>query len=484
MQGIYLSLVAISSSLAKTALAGVPVDAKDHVGLVQTRLAVSWSALGQSGTGAFNGERRQEMLNYHDLQYVANIEVGGQVISGVVDTGSFELVVFEAHCEGCALAGKYDMNQSTSHSLGPLHRGLFYGSGDVYAKEAFDLLSFGPYHGINQSYWEVYEAYMPVLESARFQSIIGVGPPEMPASEAWNKTSSSIGQLTTDIVTGADTPETLTRVMEDMQYSVEISKRPTMLASCSMTMFSLCLGRAPGSNGFVIWNDTSALDQEAIFRRVQVIGRHTWTLNMTDVRIAPTNTYAKSIPISCSPVSCGAVIDSGTSLIMMPSSVVDQLQAELDKIGIDCSNFHELPSLTFNLDGHIFSLPPDSYLAEVTGQMPGEISSFMRIRDLTTPSSQCQLSVMESHSNTNWGPLWILGMPFFRSYYTTFSVGRSHADRALFVAKANPTCYPGSAEAMLAWDSANDVFRRRLDVSKLYLSPLVKRAMTESYIEL
>mmetsp|Transcript_113567 Transcript_113567/g.301785 ORF Transcript_113567/g.301785 Transcript_113567/m.301785 type:complete len:476 (-) Transcript_113567:86-1513(-) len=426
---------------------------------------------------------RQEMENYMDMQYFATITIGGQEITGIIDTGSFELVVFETHCQNCGIAAKYNKARSHRHTKGSIKRGLFYGSGDIYAAEAFDQVEFGPKE-VTQSFWEAYEAFMPVLQQAYFQSIIGVGPPEMPPAEAWKKTLTSVKDAAKTVAIGRQLELwQLVKVKNDTDFSYEVSVQPTMLTNFGVEKFSVCLLNKPGSPGYFVWGDDSSKMEPHLFRRIPVLGRHTWTLSMKDVRLQPRSmTAADPVHISCEN-GCGAIVDSGTSLLMVPSSVVSKLEDALQMLEADCSNMKDLPDIAFQLGDHTFSLPPDAYLAEVHA-VPSEMAAFARLRTLSSPYGDCQLSVMESYSTTDWGPLWILGMPFFRKYYTTFSLGRTKSERALFIAKAGPNCYPASAETALALDSGQEVFRRHLDLMKAYVSPLVKKAFDSSEIEL
>jgi len=423
-----------------------------------------------------------------DVQYFANITVGGQQITGIIDTGSFELVVFESHCDGCGRAGAYDGKVSKAHSLGPLTRGLFYGSGDVYAQEAFDRVEIGPFRGVNQSYWEAYEANMPVLNQARFQSIIGVGPPEMPAVEAWKQTQKSVQTVVGSIEKeGLPHSWQTDRVLSDLNFSVEISHEPVMLNSYNISLFSLCLLETPGSPGYFIWNDTSVLEHPSYFTTVRVLGRHTWAVGMTRVELVPRWPNVAPAQLACTEGGCGAIVDSGTSLLMMPSQVVGKLQAALQKMGaVDCKNIEDLPHLVFRLDGTIFSLPPDAYLTEAEEEsVPEYMASFARVRRLMPESRDgCRISVMESYSGSDLGPLWILGMPFFRKYYTTFNVGSSRADRSLHIATASSECLPEEPGSSLVRQGRREAFRRHLDLEHLYLPPIVRKATQGGFMEL
>merc|ERR1719181_2460594 len=48
-------------------------------------------------------------------------------------------------------------------------------------------------------------------------------------------------------------------------------------------------------------------------------------------------------------------------------------------------------------------------------------------------------------SMTQFGPMWLLGMPFFREYYTSFDLGTQTRERKVFIAKADKDCQPEGA---------------------------------------
>merc|ERR1740121_2217394 len=128
--------------------------------------------------------------------------------------------------------------------------------------------------------------------------------------------------------------------------------------------------------------------------------------------------------LGCPRGSCTAILDSGTSLIMAPVSVVSRAVEALNALGRDCSNLTSLPRLEFELSGKKFSLPPESYIAEVVGHIPPRFAKYMKKHDTTT-YRQCKVLLMTMDVATTQGPLWILGMPFFREYYTSFATGNA-----------------------------------------------------------
>merc|ERR1740138_643960 len=70
-----------------------------------------------------------------------------------------------------------------------------YGSGATVSFEAFEQVLIGNYESSHQIFWEVQSANMPVLETASFSSIIGLGPPETSAADAWLGAEESVDRI-------------------------------------------------------------------------------------------------------------------------------------------------------------------------------------------------------------------------------------------------------------------------------------------------
>jgi len=437
---------------------------------------------------------RQAMVNFGDVQYISYITIGRQTISGILDTGSFELVVFSGVCESCGQAAKYDATLSSTYTAGKLASGQSYGSGETTSLEAFDQVAIGPFDESNQTFWEVFDAHMPILYHAAFQSIIGVGPPETPAADAWSHARKAAENITEFYEMGKVSPsDARQRLSNKITIAKEMSSKSTMLDTFRVSMFSVCVGARPGSDGYFIWNDTSAVDDPTMFWQVPVVGKHTWSVQIQKVRLEHTGqdftngqagqqllTGEDKTPLGCFEDGCGALVDSGTSLLAVPTAVINKLLMYLENMGANCSKLTHLPDLAFEMNGMRFSLPPDAYVAEVKGNMPNYLANFVRVRNLHRANGQCQLVLMESFADSMFGPLWILGVPFFRKYYTTFSVGKTKKDRSIHVASASEDCTP----VQLHTGSPSLPYKRCIDPAKLYVPATVMAAATEEFVHL
>jgi len=478
------------------------------------------------------GRSRQVMTNHNDVQYVGFVEVGGQTISGIFDTGSFELVVFSAVCQTCGVAGRYDPALSASHRRGNLTSSQGYGSGTVSTQDASDMVSVGPYGPKNQSFWEVTDANMPVLANSEFQCIIGLGPPETPAIDADLRLAKILESKSSYTDAGMPLPSDLLKSEENVRaVKLAMEKKSMVVENFDATLFSICVGKQPNSNGYLIWGDTAPLVKPEYFLRVKVAGNHTWSVTLDEPTLVydPTakdrqfdegNKFAGRA-IGC-PDGCGALLDSGTSLLAVPASVLHDLVMLTLEPGFNCSNMWELPSIKFKLGGQEVILPPDSYISEVQNEaiVPSYLQSFVRLRRLgpardlgsqelgsyrgserlgprrgldslgprremnaQRPGARCDLTVMESRAKTAHGPLWILGVPFFRQYYTTFEVsGRSSENRAIHLARASDTCHPAAPSESSRFPPRTQLYKRLIDPAKLWVPPSTYSALSADYV--
>jgi len=97
-----------------------------------------------------------------------------------------------------------------------------------------------------------------------------------------------------------------------------------------------------------------------------------------------------------------AVIDSGTSVLVGPERIVNQL---IDGITVKrtCKGVEDLPDITFTIDNVDYTLTQEDYVVKITD---------MGI-------TECMLGVMGSAFPPSFN-YFILGDVFMRKYYTFF----------------------------------------------------------------
>lgn len=128
--------------------------------------------------------------------------------------------------------------------------------------------------------------------------------------------------------------------------------------------------------------------------------------------------------------NCQVAVDTGTSELAGPSTVINQLEESLN-VASDCSNFDKLPKLGFMVKGRILNLDPKDYIDKAEGD--------------------CKVSLMRLDVPPPNGPLFVFGIPFLQKFYTVYN--RDTKEVGFAVAKhANQA--PEEASAMLVDVSA------------------------------
>lgn len=95
-----------------------------------------------------------------------------------------------------------------------------------------------------------------------------------------------------------------------------------------------------------------------------------------------------------------AIIDSGTSLLVMPTAIATKLGWTQKENIIDCSKVDTLPTLTFNIDGSDYTLTGKEYVLNIAGT--------------------CLVGVMGMDLPATNPVKFILGDVFMRKYYVHF----------------------------------------------------------------
>lgn len=97
------------------------------------------------------------------------------------------------------------------------------------------------------------------------------------------------------------------------------------------------------------------------------------------------------------------VIDSGTSLIVGPQELVNEITKNLS-VKEDCSNLSSLPTIDVVFDNISYPLTPDQYVVKITSD----------------GQSQCLLGIRGAQFPPGFN-YFIVGDPFFRAYPIYFN---------------------------------------------------------------
>eukprot|EP00299_Pterocystis_sp_00344_P016278 c8165_g1_i1.p1 GENE.c8165_g1_i1~~c8165_g1_i1.p1 ORF type:complete len:421 (-),score=112.00 c8165_g1_i1:81-1343(-) len=319
--------------------------------------------------------------NHKTTQYVGPIFVGNpqQRIDVIWDTGSSNTWVYAQSCETdvCRSHQRYDHAASSTYRKNGQGMVIKYGSGSIEGMLSEDTVSFcttGPQchtYADNLKFGEVSWTSGDSFLWGQYSGIVGLGFPS----------------LAIDGTTPPFDAMFLSGKFPNPVFAFYMTKKPNEAGS-SLTVGGVQKQKYTGP---VHWHRVFVKDKTPEY----------WTLKLSDVLIDGVSMGV------CQPNGCPIAVDTGTSLITGPSSMINRL---VQKINVDpeCKNFneqtHTLPRIGLVIDDITYDLDPVDYVINV--EESGQRLCLGGFRDLDLPPEK--------------GPLWIAGDVFLRRYYSIY----------------------------------------------------------------
>lgn len=313
------------------------------------------------------------LTNYMNAQYFTEIQLGtpGQTFKVILDTGSSNLWVPSTSCSSlaCYLHEKYDHDESSTYKKNGTDFAIRYGSGSLEGFISQDVLTFGDLVIPEQDFAEATSEPGLAFAFGKFDGILGLAYDSISVDKVVPPIYNAINQGL------LDSPQ-----------------------------FAFYLGDASESENGGICSiggyDKSKFTGEITWLPVR--RKAYWEVKFDGIGLG--DEYADL-------EGHGAAIDTGTSLIALPSQLAEILNAQIGaekswngQYTIDCAARETLPDLTFTFDGYNFTISPYDYTLEVSGSC---ISAFTPM-DFPDPI----------------GPLAIIGDAFLRKYYSIYDLGK------------------------------------------------------------
>ncbi|PBP17933.1 aspartic endopeptidase Pep2 [Diplocarpon rosae] len=312
--------------------------------------------------------------NFLNAQYFSEITIGTppQSFKVVLDTGSSNLWVPSTECGSiaCYLHTKYDSSSSSTYKKNGTSFEIRYGSGSLSGYTSEDTMSIGDLHIKNQIFAEATEEPGLAFAFGRFDGILGLG---------------------FDTISVNKIPPPFYNMIDQKLLDEPV--------------FAFYLGNT--ANG-------EEDESEAIFGG---INKDHFTGKITEIPLRRKAYWEVDLDaISFGDATAeldntGVILDTGTSLIALPSTLAELLNKEMGakkgyngQYTVACEKRDSLPDLTFTLSGYNFTITPYDYILEVQGSC---ISSIMGM-DFPEPV----------------GPLAILGDAFLRKWYSIYDLGK------------------------------------------------------------
>ncbi|CAL8251615.1 unnamed protein product [Arctogadus glacialis] len=313
-------------------------------------------------TSKFIQDGSESMTNDADLSYYGVISIGTppQSFTVIFDTGSSNLWVPSVYCssQACNNHRKYNPQQSSTFKWGTETISIQYGTGSMTGHLAVDTVEVGGITVANQ--------------------VFGISKTEAPFM-AHMVADGILGLAFQSIASDNVVP------VFDMMVQQNLVSQP---------LFSVYLSSKSQEGSVVVFGGIEASYYTGQINWIPLTSATYWQIKMDSVTI-------NGNPVACNG-GCQAIIDTGTSLIVGPSSDISNMNswvgASTDQYGdatVNCQNIGSMPEVVFTLSGHSFTIPASAYVSQ--------------------SSYGC---------NTGFGggndQLWILGDVFIRQFYVIF----------------------------------------------------------------
>lgn len=310
------------------------------------------------------------MINIDDEIWIGNCSIGTppQTFRVVLDTGSSNLWIPSIQCplvqqdSGCNGKKKYDHSKSSTYSPDPCYP-LFipYGTGFMLGYLSNDTVELGGISVKNQEFGEA--LWMAdFFEDVPLDGILGLGFPEIAMDGVPPVFDNMMKQ----------------KLLEKNQFSVYLSNKEG------------------GRDSALLLGGTDPKYYTGDFVYADVLIPSYWLVGTSTIFVNNQQVY------ECLFDYCPTVIDTGTSIIIGPPYIVDPIINAIGNVAEDCSNVKSLPPIAFTVGGNKLTVTPDIYVIQATDDKN---------------QTQCVLGI---ESSWEVAPLFILGDPLLRAYYTVY----------------------------------------------------------------
>ncbi|KAG9241045.1 putative vacuolar protease A [Calycina marina] len=318
--------------------------------------------------------------NFLNAQYFSDITIGTppQSFKVILDTGSSNLWVPSEQCGSiaCYLHTKYDSSSSSTYKKNGSEFEIAYGSGSLSGFVSKDTLTIGDLAIADQVFAEATNEPGLAFAFGRFDGILGLGYDTISVNKIVPPFYEMVNQGLLDA-----------------------------------SVFSFYLGDAEDDNSEVTFGGVNKDHYTGDLTTIPLRRKAYWEVDLSSISFGDARAELDNT---------GVILDTGTSLIVLPSTLAELLNKEMGakkgfngQYSVECDKRASLPDLTFELSGYNFSITAYDYVLEVQGSC---ISTFTAM-DIPEPT----------------GPLAILGDAFLRKWYSVYDL--EHNTVALAKAK-------------------------------------------------
>ncbi|APA14361.1 hypothetical protein sscle_12g091310 [Sclerotinia sclerotiorum 1980 UF-70] len=320
------------------------------------------------------GDHTVPVSNFLNAQYFSEITIGTppQTFKVVLDTGSSNLWVPSSECGSiaCYLHTKYDSSSSSTYEKNGTSFEIRYGSGSLSGFTSRDVMSIGDLEIKDQVFAEATEEPGLAFAFGRFDGILGLGYDTISVNQIVPPFYNMINQGLLD-----------------------------------EPVFAFYLGdsKDEGDESEAIFGGVNKDHYEGKITEIPLRRKAYWEVDLDAISFGDAKADLDNT---------GVILDTGTSLIAVPSTLAELLNKEIGakkgwngQYSVDCAKRDSLPDLTFTLSGNDFAITPYDYILEV--------------------QDSCISTIMGMDFPEPVGPLAILGDAFLRRYYSVYDLGKN-----------------------------------------------------------
>jgi len=323
---------------------------------------------GAGGRIAAAGLSVLSMEVVHKTAYWGTVTVGtpAQEFKVIFDTGSGNLILPSVGCDmpGCDTHKKYNAADSTSSAKvvneeGETSTEVVFGTGDITGNYYKDRFCFADNVCTEVRLIGSTAQSTQPFEDTPFDGILGLGFKDLSMGKGFN-------------------------IIDDLTKDGQLP----------MSTFSVYLTDDLSSELTLGGYKSEHLASDIVWAKVQI--ESYWQVGIVDIML---NNRPTGL---CGHNGCQVAVDTGTSMLAGPTDLVANLGAKLGARD-DCSNFHSLPNIGFQIGNKVLNLAPEDY-TDNNGD----------------GSQDCALSFMSLDVPPPKGPLFIFGDPFLRRFVTIY----------------------------------------------------------------
>jgi hypothetical protein len=338
---------------------------------------------------------RARSQNLHALQYYGEVDVGtpSQKFTVIFDTGSGHLLVPSVKCESLACEHHRRFAENASKSFIPIAWAddpLTPAEGDPNDRDT-QVLNFAMGDCVGQY--------------ARDRVCLGTACAPADFVEMSEESDNPFNTSEWDGVLGLG--QALSDAEEFNVFGV-LAKNAT--PHMHRPVFAVYLGRRIEDDAEITFGDYRESRMASPLSWFNVSEEGYWQFQFQDFTI---NGKRTNLCHQYGDRQCQAVLDTGSSLMMGPQDVVDNLTSMLlfkNDTQMNCTSKMAFPKLGFMIGGENYEMEPEDYMD----------------RDHELTQKDKDIDVCWAHllpvGDTGRGPIFVLGMPFMRAFYTVYDV--------------------------------------------------------------